>query len=198
MNIAFFASGNGSSAQAITDACFCGDLMAAPALLISDKEDAAALKWASEKGLKTAIMNKKTHADARDRDIAIADKLKKQTISLLVLSGYMKLVGPHTLRAVSNKAVNIHPALLPKYGGQGMYGSNVHKAVHAAGETKTGITIHQVNAEYDRGVILAQKELEIPTGATANEIEEMVKASEPSFYVETLRRILKGQIQLQD
>lgn len=193
-NIAFLASHNGSSAQAITDACLEGDIIASPSLLITNNPDANALTWAENKGLKTARLNGKTHPDPTELDEAIARKLKDNKIKLLILSGYMKLIGPKTIDAVDGKILNIHPALLPKYGGQGMYGRHVHEAVKQAGDAETGITIHLVNEEYDQGKILAQKNIPLSPDDTVDDIENKVRSAEPEFYVDTVRKILKGEI----
>ena len=194
MNLAFFASYNGSCAHAITDACLSGDLIAAPSLMISNNRQAKALEWAENKGLKTFCLNGKTHPDPDELDQAIAEKLRASKITLVALSGYMKLIGPETMRAVDNRIINVHPALLPKHGGQGMYGSKVHEAVKNSGDTETGATIHQVNSAYDEGQILAQKSFPIENSDTAQTIEEKVKAIEPELYIDTIRKILKGEI----
>jgi len=194
MNLAFFSSYNGSSAHAITDACLENDIIATPVLLITNNPDAKAIEWAENKGLKVAVINAKTHPDPSERDAAIADKLQENKISLVALSGYMKLIGSRTLSAVNERMLNIHPALLPKYGGKGMYGSNVHKAVKENGESETGITIHQVNDEYDEGKIIAQKIIPVAETDSAEDIESNVRNAEPEFYVETIRKIQKGQI----
>ena len=194
MNIAFLASYNGSSAQAITDACLSGDLIAAPSLLITNNANAKALEWAENKGLKTACLNSTTHPDPSDLDQAIAQKLRDHKIGMVVLSGYMKLIGPRTMDAVDGKILNIHPALLPKYGGKGMYGHHVHQAVKDNGDRETGATIHLVSEEYDEGKIIAQKKVEVLPNDSVDMIEEKVKAIEPEFYIDTIRKILKGDI----
>lgn len=198
MNIAFMASYNGSSAKAITDACLEGEIIAAPTLMICNNNDANALVWAEERGLKTFIANKTTHPDMAERDEAIAQKLRENKIQLLVLSGYMTLVGPETLEAVKGRALNIHPALLPKYGGQGMYGRHVHEAVKAAGDEQTGITIHRVNGEYDEGSIVVQKVIPLSPDDSVDDIENKVRAAEPELYIETVRKVLKGDINLEN
>ncbi|HPF78221.1 MAG TPA: phosphoribosylglycinamide formyltransferase [Alphaproteobacteria bacterium] len=194
MNIAFLASYNGSSAQAITDACLSGDLIAAPSLLITNNAHAKALEWAENKGLKTACLNSTTHPDPSDLDQAIAQKLRDHKIGMVVLSGYMKLIGPRTMDAVDGKILNIHPALLPKYGGKGMYGHHVHQAVKDNGDSETGATIHLVSEEYDEGKIIAQKKVKVLPDDSVDMIEEKVKAIEPEFYIDTIRKILKGDI----
>lgn len=196
MNIAFFASYNGSSAKKITEACFEGDLIASPTLLITNNPDAKALEWAENFGLKTFVINNKTHPNARQRDHAIADKLREHKITLSVLSGYMKLIGPQAIQATNKRMINVHPALLPKYGGEGMYGSKVHQAVKDNGDHETGATIHQVDDEYDEGKILAQKSVSVTPDDTVDDIESKVKDLEPDLYIDTIRKILKGQIAL--
>ena len=196
MNIAFFASYNGSSAQAITDACLNGDLTASPVLMISNNAKAKALEWSENKGLKTACLNNTTHPDAAELDAAIAEKLRLNKINIVILSGYMKLIGPRTMEAVSGKVINIHPALLPRHGGKGMYGRHVHQAVKDNGDIETGCTIHLVNQKYDEGQILAQHVVMVEPNDSVDDIEERVKAVEPDFYVATLKKIIKGDIQL--
>ena len=196
MNIAFFASYNGSSAHAITDACFNGDLIASPVFLLSNNKKSNALKWAEDKGLKTACLNGITHPDPDDLDKAIADKLELYQINIICLSGYMKLLGPHTMKAVNGKVINVHPALLPKYDGKGMYGDHVHQAVKDNEDTETGSTIHLVNEKYDEGRILAQNHIALSPQDSVSDIAEKVKDAEPTFYVDTLRKIIKGDILL--
>ena len=196
MNIAFFASYNGSSAHAITDACLAGDLIASPVLLITNNPNAAALEWAENKGLKTSVLNSKSHPDPAELDQMIAEKLQFHQINIVCCSGYMKLIGPRTIAAVQGKILNIHPALLPKYGGKGMYGDHVHKAVKDNGDTETGSTIHLVNDKYDEGKILAQNHIALSGEDSVTDIANKVKDAEPQFYVDTLRKVIKGDILL--
>ena len=108
----------------------------------------------------------------------------------------MKLIGPKTIASVKGSVLNVHPALLPKYGGKGMYGKYVHKAVFDAEDAETGITIHLVNDEYDRGRIIAQKIIPVSSDDSMEMIEEKVKAAEPDFYIKTLQKILSGELSL--
>ena len=196
MNIAFLASYNGSSAKAITDACFNGDLIASPTLLITNNASAGALEWAENMGLKTAVLNSVQNPDPADLDQKISDKLKEHKINLVVCSGYMKLIGDDTIDAVDGKILNVHPALLPKHGGKGMFGRHVHNAVKEAGDHETGATIHLVNNKYDEGRIIAQKSVEVIDSDSVDDIENKVRALEPDLYVESIRKILKGDIEL--
>lgn len=193
MKIAFLASHNGSAARAIAQACQNGTLAASPVLLISNNPDCGAVKWSKELRLKTAVINAKNSADP---DEAIAGLFEDNAIDLVVFSGYMKLVGPKTIASVHGALLNTHPALLPKYGGKGMYGRYVHQAVFDNKDTETGITIHLVDGEYDHGRILAQKRLPVENGESVDDIENKVKAAEPDFYIETLQKILSGDISL--
>lgn len=188
--IAFLASHNGSTARAIAKACLDGTLPAQPVLLISNNQGSNALAWARELRLKTALINA---ANSADPDAAIAGLFEDAEIDIAVCSGYMKLLGPKTLAAVHGAILNVHPALLPRHGGKGMYGRHVHQAVFDAKDAETGVTIHLVDSQYDHGRILAQKRLPV-SGKSVEEIEETVKAAEPDFYIETLGRILSGEI----
>ena len=193
INLAFLASHNGSAAQAIAKACLNGVLPAKPALLISNNESSKALSWAKDMRLKTALIN---GTNSSDPDAAIAGLIEDNDIALVICSGYMKLIGPKTIGAAHGAILNVHPALLPRHGGKGMYGRHVHQAVFDGKETETGITIHLVDSEYDRGRILAQKRLPVGNGESVDMIEGMVKAAEPDFYIETLQKILSGEITL--
>lgn len=177
------ASHSGSSARAIAKACHDGILNATPALFITNNKDAHALDWGKESGLKTLII-----PNAEDSEILQA--LRDHNIDLVVLSGFMKMIGRETIRAYPEKIINVHPSLLPKYGGKGMYGSHIHQAVKDNGDDKTGITIHYVDEIYDNGKIIAQKEIAVSESNSAADIETNVKRAEPDFYVETLKRLL--------
>lgn len=193
MKIAFLASHNGSAARAIAQACQSGILAAAPLLLISNNTGSMALQWAKDMGIKTAVINA---ANTADPDVAIAGLLEDNIIDLVICSGYMKLTGPRTIASVHGAILNIHPALLPKYGGKGMYGRHVHQAVFDNKEHETGVSIHLVDGEYDHGRVIAQKRLPLASGDSVEIIEEKAKAAEPAFYIETLRKILSGEIPL--
>jgi len=196
MRIAFLASHNGSAAKAITEACLNGTLPATPVLLIGNNPGAGAFGWAKDLGVKSYCLNEKNTGsiDALDKEIAAI--LEEHAIDLVVCSGYMKLIGTQTIAAAKGRILNVHPALLPRHGGQGMYGRHVHEAVVAAGETETGITIHLVTGEYDKGPIIAQHRLPVHANDTAIDVENRVKAAEPTFYIETLGKIFSGDIEL--
>ncbi len=196
MKLGFLASHNGSNMQAVIDACKTGRLKASPAVVISNNSDSGALARAEREGIPFTHLSTKTHPDAEALDAAILQVLREHEVELVVLAGYMRKVGAQTLRQYNDRIINIHPALLPKFGGQGMFGEHVHRAVLRAGETETGVTIHLVNDEYDRGQILAQRKVAVLPTDTVETLAARVLETEHAFLVETLQKIISGEIKL--
>jgi phosphoribosylglycinamide formyltransferase 1 len=196
IHLGFFASHRGSNMQAVIDACNAGALDAKPCVVISNNSEAEALSRARREGIPAYHFSSKTHPDPVQLDKAILSTLKKHQVDLVVLAGYMKRLGEKTLSAYQGRVINIHPALLPKYGGEGMYGAHVHEAVIAAGDPETGVTIHLVDREYDHGNILAQCRLPVLKGDSAISLAGRVLEREHTFLVETLERIIGGEIEL--
>lgn len=196
MRIGFLCSHNGSGMQAVVRACREGRLDAEPVIVIGNNPGSGALLFAAAAGLPHALLNAKKHSDPVALDAAIAGALGRHGTDLVVMSGYMKKLGPEVLRAYAGRIVNIHPALLPKFGGHGMYGLHVHEAVLAAGDKETGVTIHLVDAEYDTGPILAQATVPVQPGDTPETLRERVLPREHTLLVETLQRIVSGEIKL--
>jgi phosphoribosylglycinamide formyltransferase 1 len=194
MNLGFFASGRGTNLQAVIDACKAGILDAKASLVISNNSASEALARARREGIPGFHFSSKTHLDPAQLDETILAALQLHKIDLVILAGYMKRLGEKTLLAYQGRVINIHPALLPKYGGAGMYGAHVHEAIIAAGERETGITIHLVDWEYDHGNILAQCRLPVMQRDTAATLAERVLEREHSFLVETLKRIIDGEL----
>lgn len=194
MNIGFLASHGGSNMQAIIDACKAGELNAAEAVVISNNSDSRALERAKTEGIPNYYLSGKTHPDPDDLDRAIMDTLILHKVDVVALAGYMKKLGPKTLAHFRGRILNIHPALLPKFGGKGMYGIHVHEAVLAAGEKESGVTVHLVDEEYDRGPILAQVRVPVMPGDTPEALAERVLAQEHILYSATLQRIATGEI----
>jgi phosphoribosylglycinamide formyltransferase 1 len=189
MKLAFLASHNGSNMQAIIDACNSGKLACAPVLVISNNRESGALARAQKEGIPCAHLSLQTHSDPSALDRAILETLQKHDAECVVLAGYMRKLGKATLSAYRGRIVNIHPALLPKFGGQGMYGINVHRAVLAAGETESGATVHLVDGEYDHGEILAQRKVRVLASDTAETLAQRVLNVEHQLYVDTLSEI---------
>ena len=186
MRIAAMASHGGSILQTVLDACQTGALAAEVALVISNNSNAEALQRARSAGIETLHLSSRTHPDPEALDSAITSALQQAGANWLLLSGYMKKLGPNTLNAYRNRILNTHPALLPKFGGQGFYGRKVHEAVLAAGESESGATVHLVDEAYDTGPILAQVRVPIRNNESAASLEERVKTAERKLLLETL------------
>lgn len=196
LRLGFLASHEGTNVQAIIDACKDGRLDARPRVVISNNARARVLSRARREGVPWRHLSTRTHPDPAELDKAIRDTLEAHHVNLVVLAGYMKKLGPLTLDYYHGRILNTHPALLPKFGGRGMYGRHVHQAVLAAGEKVTGATIHQVDEEYDTGKILAQSEVPVLDGDTPDTLGERVRSREREFYVKVLQRISSGEIEL--
>jgi phosphoribosylglycinamide formyltransferase-1 len=196
LNLGFLASHNGSNMQAIVRACQSGELSAHPCVVISNNQKSVALQFAQEQGLIAKHLSSLTHKNEEDLDKAILDTIQENKVDLILLVGYMKLIGPKLIAAYKNRILNIHPALLPKYGGKGMYGIHIHEAVIAAGEKETGITIHHANEHYDEGQIIAQCRVPVLEGDTPQVLASRVLKREHTFIVETIQGILSKKISL--
>jgi phosphoribosylglycinamide formyltransferase-1 len=194
MNLAFLASNNGSGLRAIVAAIESGELAAEPRLVVSNRRAAPALEFAREHGVATLWIP--TSADPAAADARLADALLGAGADLIILSGYLRKLGPLTLGAYEGRILNIHPALLPKYGGQGMYGRRVHEAVVAAGDTVSGATVHLVDDQYDHGAVVAQARVDLAPGDDAAAVERRVTAVEPALFLTTLQRIVSGELKL--
>jgi phosphoribosylglycinamide formyltransferase-1 len=198
LELGFLASHGGSGMRAIVAAIREGRLDAEARLVISNNAGCEALAFARSEGLPWRHISASSAGGAEAADLAIADALTDAGVGLVVLSGYMRRLGPVTLRRYRGRVLNIHPALLPRHGGQGLYGRRVHEAVHAAGDAASGATVHLVESEYDTGPILAQRQVPVHAGDGVEDIEARVRAVEPELYVETLKRIASGAIELPD
>ena len=194
--LGFLASHRGSNMQAVIDACRSGRLNAEPVVVISNNGGSGALERAENEGIPAYCISSRTFPDEKKLDRVIRDTLLRHKVDLVILAGYMKKIGAETLDAFGGKMINIHPSLLPRHGGAGMYGMKVHEAVIAAGDTETGVTIHLVGDDYDSGRILAQEKVPVGPGDTAEALAERVLKVEHRLYVETLEKILSGQINL--
>ncbi len=196
MKLGLLASHRGTNLQAIVDACSSGRLRAEPAVVISNNSGSGAAQRAKRAGIPFQHLSGKTHPSAEALDAAILEVLEKHGVELVVLVGYMKRIGPRTLARFSGRVLNTHPALLPKFGGTGMYGERVHEAVLAAGETETGVSVHLVDAEYDTGPVIAQCRVPVRPGDSAESLAARVVEREHEFLVDTIAAIVEGRIPL--
>jgi phosphoribosylglycinamide formyltransferase-1 len=187
MKVGVLASHRGSILQALIDANI--DV----ALVISNNRDSGALQRAERHEIPHRYLNGRTHETAPGLDIAIRDALCEHDIDLVFLAGYLKKLGPKTLAAFRNRILNTHPSLLPKYGGQGMYGDRVYEAVLANRETTTGLSIHLVDGDYDTGPVVSQCTFPVEPGDT---LAARSVIRERAFAVETLIQIAAGDLRL--
>ena len=188
--LGFLASGNGSSARAIVAAIAAGELAAEARLLVSNNRGAPALGFAAEAGI--AALCSPTQADPAAADARLAQTLAAHGVELVILSGYLRQLGPLTLSRYAGRVLNIHPGPLPAFGGHGMYGRRVHEAVIAAGVAESGICVHLVDSEYDRGPVIARMAVPVLPGDTAETLEARVTSKEPAFFVATLAALVAG------
>ena len=172
LGLGFLASHGGSNMQAVIDACREGRLEAEPRVVISNNSRSGALRRADEADIPRYHVSTVTHPGDDARDRAIVDILERHGVDLVVLGGYMKELGPQTIARFRNRIVNVHPALLPKFGGRGFYGIAVHEAVLASGDSVTGPTIHLVDEQIDHGAVLAQSRVAVLKGDTAETLAE--------------------------
>lgn len=184
-NIIIFASGAGSNTQNIID-FFRNDPFVKIGLIVSNKADAGVLKIAESEGIHSLIIEKEQFFKGN----AYVETLQHYSPDLIVLAGFLWKIPLKMIESFSNKIINIHPALLPKYGGKGMYGHFVHEAVIAAREKETGITIHLVDELYDHGTCLFQAKVEIAENDTPESIAQKVHQLEYKHFPEVIQNIL--------
>lgn len=189
MILGFLASHGGSAARFLTDACRDGRLIATPAALASNNSGSLALAWARGAGLETAHLSAAKFPDPGELDRAILAFLQGAEVDTLVLSGYMKALGPSVLDAYAGRLLNIHPSLLPKHGGRGMYGDRVHAAVLASGDTESGASVHLVTAGIDEGPVLAQARVPVLPGDSLESLKARVQAVEGELLLRALREL---------
>ncbi len=186
-NLVIFASGGGTTLQAIIDAIANKELDCKINLVISNSPDAYALERAKNARIETyVIQNKKSD----EMDLELEQILKNHEIDLIVLAGYLKKIGPRLVEKYT--IINTHPSLIPKFCGKGMYGMKVHEAVVNAGEKISGATVHYVNQNYDEGNIISQTKIDVLPNDTADDVAEKVKAAEKIQLINVIRNLSKS------
>ncbi len=181
--IAIFASGTGSNARKIIE-YFADHPTVRVSLVVSNRSTAPVLDMAAENGVPTLVISRSNFYESEDILQALA------TIELVVLAGFLWLIPPYLVKAFPQRIVNIHPALLPKYGGKGMYGMNVHRAVSEAQEATSGMTIHYVNEVYDEGQIIFQASCQLVPGEAAENIAKKVLSLEHQHFAPVIEQLL--------
>ena len=196
LKLGFLASRNGTAMRAIVEAMASGEVAGEARIVVSNNRSAGALEFAASRGIVTKVIP--TQGDPIAADEALCGALEEAGVELVVLSGYLRRLGPRTLARYHNRILNIHPGLLPEFGGEGMYGRKVHDAVIAAGAKLSGATIHIVDEVYDHGPVIERRTVPVVAGDTAEALEARVTAMEPGFFLETLQRIANGELRLPD
>jgi len=186
VKIAIFASGGGSNARKIMEH-FKDSPVAQVGLVVSNKANAGVLGIAEAFGIPTQLIDRPGFYQTED----LLEVLKKYQIGFIALAGFLWLVPGYLVREFPKRILNIHPALLPKYGGKGMYGHHVHEAVKAAGETESGPTIHFVDEQYDEGDIVFQTRCSVHPEDTADEIARKVLALEHRYFPVILEKVIR-------
>ncbi len=186
VNVAIFVSGNGTNCESIIR-YFENSQFVNISLVLSNKKDAYALVRANKFNVPTEVLSKK---EINDPDILL-NLLKKYNVDFIVLAGFLLMIPEFLIEAFSKKIINLHPALLPKFGGKGMYGHFVHEAVKAAGETQTGFTVHYVSPVCDGGEIIEQYKIDIDENDSVEDIAKKENSLELKFFPLVIERVIK-------
>ena len=189
MRLGILASHHGTNFQAVIDACQCGNLAAEVAVAISNNSQSGALVRARAANIPTVHLSGRTHPQAEALDEALLSALTDHQVDLVVMLGYMKKLGSRTLQHFQGRIINIHPSLLPKYGGQGMFGLNVHKAVLESADTETGVTVHYADEHYDTGQMITQVRIQVMPDDSPESLAARVLRQEHKLLVNTLKQL---------
>ena len=195
LQLAVLGSGRGSNFQAILSTIQRGELKGVSIkLVISNNSAAGILEIARTHGLPALHISQKQFVTEVDFVDAMLHALRAHSVNFIVLAGYMKRLHPRMVATYKNRVINIHPALLPEFGGEGMYGMHVHRAVLAAGRPVSGATVHIVDEEYDRGLIVLQRQVTVAPGETPESLAAKVLAVEHGLYPEAIRLFAEGRV----
>ena len=187
--IAILVSGKGTNALNIIQ-YFEKNCSTRVVLLVSNKMNSQAVKKARNKGIESVVFNNEWFKNSEN----FLNFFKSRSIDLIVLAGFLLKIPEELTIAYKKKIINIHPSLLPKFGGKGMYGDHVHEAVIRAHETESGITIHYVNEKYDDGTIIFQSKLKIKNCETVESLSKKIKKLELRYYPEIINRIVSNSL----
>jgi phosphoribosylglycinamide formyltransferase-1 len=195
VRIAAFASGHGSNLAAILARIDDGSLRGAEVcLVISNNSDSGALELARRRGIRALHLSSRTHPDGEELARALASALDEERIELIVLAGYLKKLPSGVVRRYPRRILNIHPALLPRYGGRGMYGIHVHEAVLRSGDKETGVTVHFADEDYDHGPVAAQVRVPVLPGDTPERLAGRVLQAEHDLYWRVIDDLANGRL----
>jgi len=197
LKIAFLVSGNGSLFEHIARKCQSGEIKAEVVRLISSSSQAFALQRASTLGIQTSVIDPKAYPTVEVFEQALSVELDQCGCNLICLAGYLKKIPSSVVKKFAGRMINIHPALLPAFGGSGMYGMKVHQAVIDYGTKISGATVHFVDDEYDHGPIIAQRAVYVHTQDNAKQLAERVHAAEFELYSRVVGYFADYRIRLQ-
>jgi phosphoribosylglycinamide formyltransferase-1 len=198
LRVGFFVSGNGSTFDYLAIKMREGFIHAVPAVVISSNAKAFALERARKLDIAAFVVREQDYPDSASYANTLLEALQLHRVNFICLAGFLKLVPEKILDTFPDRIINIHPALLPAFGGKGMYGSRVHEAVIQSGARTSGATVHLVNNEYDRGAIIAQESVDVLPSDTAESLAERVHAMEVELYANTLKAIAEDRIQIKN
>jgi phosphoribosylglycinamide formyltransferase 1 len=198
LNLCVLASGSGSNLKAIINAGRLGKIRSKVVLVISNNSASKALTTAEQNKIPAYHLSQKLFLSQSEFDKKFLSLLKEYKIDLIILAGYMKMVSPAVTKKYKNRILNIHPALLPEFGGKGMYGLNVHEAVIKSGADVTGATVHLVDDVYDNGAVMLQKEVKVKPGDTAESLQKRVLRVEHKLYPEAIKLFEEGKILIKE
>jgi len=198
LNLCVFASGSGSNLKAIINESQNGSLASEVSLVISNNSSSGALKTAAKYNIPFLHLSQQLFSTEKEFVKSILDALRKYRIDLIVLAGYMKMLSPVIIKNFRNRIINIHPALLPKFGGKGMYGIHVHEAVLRSKEKTTGATVHFVNEVYDSGAIIKQREVKVLKGDDPVKLQKRVLRAEHKLYPEVIKMFEEKRIKVRN
>ena len=192
--LAVFASGRGSNFQTIYQKITDGYIPAQIILLITDNDKASAIEFAREHNIPVSVVNPKDFHTSETFGLELLRLLELCETDFIILAGYLKKIPANVIERYQNRIVNIHPALLPSFGGKGMYGLHVHEAVFNAGVKISGVTVHLVNNEYDAGPIVLQRAVNIEACNSPEEIAAEVLKEEHKAFPEALKKLLENEV----
>ena len=198
LNLVALASGGGTNLQAIIDNIEAGKLNAQIKAVISNNSKSGALERARNHNIPAIHLSHKQFATPEEFNRKLLSILKENDTDLVILAGYMKILSPTVVRAYKNKILNIHPALLPTFGGEGMYGIHVHEAVIGSGVKVTGVTVHLVDEIYDHGAIIVQKCVPVLGDDTPETLQQRVLPHEYELYSEAIQLFAEGKVEIKD
>ncbi len=189
--ITVFASGSGSNFKAIHKSVLNNEIPASITALVSNKPQCGAVTYAQAQGIRTYLLSPDEYRQTSEYVQDLLNVLEDESPDLIVLAGYLKKIPDEVIDRYPRKIINIHPSLLPKFGGEGWYGMRVHHAVTETGESESGCTVHYINSIYDDGPIIAQKKVMVDKSDTPESLAKKVQQKEHELYPETVRDLIK-------